>query len=62
VLSELAPELDKLADEWKEYADKLWLEHGYAETHPSKRGVYDYETRLRRYSSKEDKLAVDKKG
>ncbi len=62
VLSELAPELDKLAEDWKVYADKLWFEHGYVETHPSKRGIYDYETRLRRYANDEEKLALDKKG
>ena len=61
VVTELAPELDKLAEEWKVYADKLWYEHGYAETHPSKRGVYDFETRMRRYANNEEKLALDKK-
>jgi len=28
VVEDLAPEIDKLAEEWKVYADKLWYEHG----------------------------------
>lgn len=61
VVTELAPELDKLAAEWKEYADKLWYEKGYCETHPSKRGVYDFDVRMRKYANDESKLAMDKK-
>ncbi|MDK2906444.1 MAG: hypothetical protein PWQ66_405 [Petrotoga sp.] len=60
-VNELAPELDQLADEWKKYADKLWYEEGYAEKYPSKRGVYNYKVRMRRYSENEEKLALDKK-
>jgi MoaA/NifB/PqqE/SkfB family radical SAM enzyme len=60
-INELAPELDQLAEEWKKYADKLWYEEGYAERYPSKRGVYNYETRMRRYAENEEKLAIDKK-
>lgn len=61
VVSELAENLDKLAEEWKYYADKLWYEHGYAERYPVNRGVYNYETRMRRYTNREELLAVDKK-
>jgi hypothetical protein len=62
VVTELAPELDHLAEGWKKYADELWYEKGYNESHPSKRGVYDYNTRMKRYGDKEGKLALDKKG
>jgi len=62
VITDLAPELDKLSEDWKVYADKLWYEEGYSEKYPSKRGVYNYETRMRRYASNEEKLALDKKG
>jgi len=61
VVTELAEDLDRLAEGWKPYADKLWYEHGYAERYPVNRGVYNYETRMRRYSNKEELLAVDKK-
>ncbi|WP_129408665.1 radical SAM protein [Marinitoga lauensis] len=61
-ITELAPELDKLAEGWKPYADKLWYERGYAEKYPSKRGIYNYETRMKRYADNEEKLALDKKG
>jgi len=60
-ITELAPELDKLADEWKEYADKLWYEYGYVERYPVNRGLYNYETRMKRYANKEEALKVDKK-
>lgn len=60
-ITELAPELDKLAKEWKEYADKLWYELGYSEKYFAKRGVYDYQVRIKRYANDEDKLAIDKK-
>ncbi|MGC9383183.1 MAG: radical SAM protein [Kosmotogaceae bacterium] len=62
VVTELAPELDKLAEDWTKYADKLWYEEGYSETHPSKRGIYDFDVRMRKYANNEEKLAVDKKG
>jgi len=62
VVTELAPQLDQLAEGWKKYADELWYEKGYNESHPSKRGVYDYHTRMKRYGDKEGKLALDKKG
>jgi MoaA/NifB/PqqE/SkfB family radical SAM enzyme len=61
VVNELGPELDELAAEWKVYADKLWYEEGYSEKWPSKRGVYNYETRMRKYEKDEEKLALDKK-
>jgi hypothetical protein len=61
VITDLAPELDKLAAEWKKYADKLWYEEGYSEIYPSNRGVYSYEVRMRRYADKEKLLAVDKR-
>ncbi|MDN5341657.1 radical SAM protein [Oceanotoga sp. DSM 15011] len=61
IINELAPELDQLAADWKVYADKLWYEEGYAEKWPSKRGIYNYETRMRRYENNEEKLALDKK-
>lgn len=61
VLGDLAPELDKLAEEWAKYADKLWYEYGYAEKYPSKRGIYDFEVRMNRYANNEEKLAIDKK-
>jgi hypothetical protein len=61
VVNELGPELDELAAEWKVYADKLWNEEGYSEKWPSKRGVYNYETRMRKYEKDEEKLALDKK-
>ncbi|SHH16990.1 radical SAM protein [Thermosipho atlanticus] len=61
VINELAPELDKLAEEWKQYADKLWYEHGYVERYPVNRGIYNYETRMKRYANKEEALKVDKK-
>jgi hypothetical protein len=61
VVNELGPELDELAAEWKVYADKLWYEEGYSEKWPSKRGVYNYETRMKRYEKNEEKLALDKK-
>ncbi len=60
-ITELAPELDKLAAEWKEYADKLWYEYGYVERYPVNRGIYNYETRMKRYANKEEALKVDKK-
>ncbi|BBE31938.1 radical SAM protein [Tepiditoga spiralis] len=60
-ITDLAPELDKLAADWKVYADKLWIDEGYSEKWPSKRGVYNYETRMRRYENHEEKLALDKK-
>jgi len=60
-ITELAPELDKLADGWKEYADKLWYEYGYVERYPVNRGLYNYETRMKRYANKEEALKVDKK-
>jgi len=60
-ITELAPELDKLADDWKEYADKLWYEYGYVERYPVNRGLYNYETRMKRYKDKEEALKVDKK-
>ncbi|KHC90730.1 radical SAM domain-containing protein [Thermotoga sp. Mc24] len=61
VITDLAPELDKLAAEWKKYADKLWYEEGYSEIYPANRGVYSYEVRMRRYADKEKLLAVDKR-
>lgn len=61
VVEDLAPELDKLAEGWKPYADKLWYEHGYVEQYPVNRGIYNYETRMKRYANKEEALAVDKK-
>ncbi len=61
IITELAPELDKLAEGWKKYADKLWYEHGYADRYPVFRGLYNYETRMKRYANKENMLAVDKK-
>ncbi|WP_126992273.1 radical SAM protein [Thermosipho globiformans] len=61
VITELAPEIDKLAEEWKQYADKLWYEHGYVERYPVNRGIYNYETRMKRYANKEEALKVDKK-
>lgn len=60
-IEELAPALDKLAADWKVYADKLWIDEGYSKKWPSKRGVYNYETRMRRYENHEEKLALDKK-
>lgn len=61
VVNELGPELDDLAEQWKVYADKLWYEEGYSEQFPSKRGIYNYEARMKRYSNNEEKLAIDKK-
>jgi len=61
VVEELAEEIDKLADEWKVYADKLWYEQGYIDRYPVNRGIYNYETRMKRYANKEEALAVDKK-
>ncbi|MCD6462140.1 MAG: radical SAM protein [Thermotogae bacterium] len=61
VITELADALDKMAEEWRKYADKLWYDIGYSEKYPSNRGVYDYEVRLRRYANNEEKLAVEKK-
>ncbi|MBO8139841.1 MAG: radical SAM protein [Thermosipho sp. (in: Bacteria)] len=61
VITELAPELDKLAADWKVYADKLWYEQGYVERYPVNRGIYNYETRMKRYANKEEALKVDKK-
>ncbi|MBC7123932.1 MAG: radical SAM protein, partial [Pseudothermotoga sp.] len=60
VVEDLAPEIDKLAEEWKVYADKLWYEHGYVNRYPVNRGIYNYETRMRRYMNREEALAVDK--
>jgi MoaA/NifB/PqqE/SkfB family radical SAM enzyme len=60
VVEDLAPEIDKLAEEWKVYADKLWYEHGYVDRYPVNRGIYNYETRMKRYANKEEALAVDK--
>ncbi len=61
VVEDLAQELDKLAEEWKTYADKLWYEHGYVDRYPVNRGIYNYEVRMKRYANKEEALAVDKK-
>ena len=47
--------------DWKQYADKLYYEEGFAETHPAHRGVYDFEVRMRKYANNEEKLAIDKK-
>ncbi len=60
-ITELAPELDKLAESWAKYADKLWYEHGYVERYPVNRGIYNYETRMKRYANREEALKVDKK-
>jgi MoaA/NifB/PqqE/SkfB family radical SAM enzyme len=61
IIENLAPQIDALAEEWKVHADKLWIDEGYSEKFPSKRGLYNYETRMRRYSNNEEKLAIDKK-
>ncbi|HNS66463.1 MAG: radical SAM protein [Mesotoga sp.] len=61
VVTELAGQLDELAESWKQYADKLYYEEGFAETHPAHRGVYDFEVRMRKYANNEEKLAIDKK-
>jgi len=61
IVEDLAPDIDKLAEEWKIYADKLWYEHGYVDRYPVNRGVYNYESRTKRYKNKEEALAVVKK-
>jgi MoaA/NifB/PqqE/SkfB family radical SAM enzyme len=60
-INELAPEIDKLAADWKVYADKLWYDMGYVDRYPVNRGIYNYETRMKRYKNKEESLKVDKK-
>jgi len=61
IVEDLASDMDKLAEEWKIYADKLWYEHGYVDRYPVNRGVYNYESRTKRYKNKEEALAVVKK-
>ena len=60
-INELAPELDQLADEWKNTQTNYGMRKDIPERYPSKRGVYNYETRMRRYAENEEKLAIDKR-
>jgi len=61
IITDFAPALDELSENWKKLADKVWYEEGLSEKYPTKRGVYNYEARKRRYAQAEEKLALDKK-
>jgi len=61
IITDLAPAIDQMAEKWAELSDKVWIEEGYADRYPAKRGVYNYETRKKRYANNEEKLALDKK-
>ncbi|RKX51565.1 MAG: radical SAM protein [Thermotoga sp.] len=56
ITTKLAPELDKMAAEWKRLSDKVWYNEGYAEKYPVQHGWYSYETRKIRQKERDEKI------